>query len=222
MNRAAACRPPVSSNARWAARSRSGRARITGRATTGPVRQRVAADGDLVDGGLAADPARRGRHEMPLRHGRVVERPGQAHDDRVVGLAERQPGRRGSVSTTSGPSIRPSVRRNPTASSASSPGRAHRDGHGDRFLTRTGGADLERRLADDAVAAHLERRAAHRHDRARRDVARRRCLRLDLGSHHGECTGRPPDPRVLLGRRSAPHTRAGTRRTGFGGFWGSV
>ena len=35
-NSAAACRPPVSSNARCAARSRSGRARITVRATTGP------------------------------------------------------------------------------------------------------------------------------------------------------------------------------------------
>ena len=58
-----------------------------------------------------------------------------------------------SVPTTSGPSISPSVRRKPTASSASWPGV--------RIVTATatgswsgpGRADLERRLPDDAVAA---------------------------------------------------------------------
>ena len=36
VNRAIACSPPVSSKARWAARNRPGRARITERATIGP------------------------------------------------------------------------------------------------------------------------------------------------------------------------------------------
>ena len=40
----------------------------------------------------------------------------------------------------------------------------HRDGDGDRLLARTGCPDLERRLADDAVIADLERFAANRHD----------------------------------------------------------
>ena len=43
-------------------------------------------------------------------------------------------------------------------------GRPHRDRDRDRVLARSGGADLERRLADDAVVADLERFAADRHD----------------------------------------------------------
>ena len=54
------------------------------------------------------------------------------------------------------------------------PGRPHRDRDRDRLLAGTRGADLERLLADDAVGAELERRAAHGDDPGRRDVAGRR------------------------------------------------
>ena len=37
-------------------------------------------------------------------------------------------------------------------------GRPHGDRHGDRFLVRPGRPDLQRRLADHPVVAHLERR----------------------------------------------------------------
>ena len=44
--------------------------------------------------------------------------------------------------------------------------RPHRDRDRDRVLARPGGADLERRLADDPVVADLERFAADGHDPA--------------------------------------------------------
>ena len=53
-------------------------------------------------------------------------------------------------------------------------GRPHRDRDGDRRLARTGGADLQRLLADDTVRAVLEGGSADGHDAGRRDVAGRR------------------------------------------------
>ena len=49
-------------------------------------------------------------------------------------------------------------------------GRAHRDRDRDRVLARPGRPDLERRLADDAIVADLERVAADRHDPMARHV----------------------------------------------------
>ena len=89
VNRPAAWSPPVSSNARCAARSRSGQREDHRARDDRSVGQRVDAQGDLVDRGLAADPARRRRDEVALGDLRVVERARQPDADGVVGLAER-------------------------------------------------------------------------------------------------------------------------------------
>ena len=74
----------------------------------------------------------------------------------------------------SGPSIRPSVRRKPDRELVLEARGPHRDRDRDRVLAGTRGPDLERLLADDAVAAELEVGAADGHDPGRRDVAGRR------------------------------------------------
>ena len=80
-----------------------------------------------------------------------------------------------SVAATSlGPSIRPSVRRNPDGEVRFVAGRAHRHGHRHRLLIWTGRADLQWRFARDAVGADFERLATHGHHGTGRDVAGRR------------------------------------------------
>ena len=169
VNSPAACSPPVSSNARWAARSRSGSARMTERETTGPFGQRLGAEGDLVDRGLAADPARCGGHEMALGHLRIVERPRQADHDRVVGLAQRA-----GIAAARAEHLlaleQPLGPQEPDGELRLVARRAHGDRHRDRILARSGGADLERRLADDPVVADLERLATDGHDPSARHV----------------------------------------------------
>ena len=142
---------------------------MTARGTHRPGRERVAADGDLVDRRLAADPARRGRDEMALGHGAVVERLRQPDDDRVVGLAERDriAGARGDRLVAADQALRAEEADGQLGLVARRP---HRDRHRDRILVRPGGPDLERRLADHAVVADLERLATDGHDPATRDV----------------------------------------------------
>ena len=163
VNSPAAWRPPVSSKARWAARSRSGSARMTERRDDRALGEWLDAEGDLVDRGLAADPARGGGHEMALGDLRVVERPRQADHDRVVGLAQGA-----GVTAARAEHLlaveEPLGAQEPDGQLRLVARGPHRDGDGDRFLARTGRPDLERRLADDAVIADLERLAANRHD----------------------------------------------------------
>ena len=158
MNRPAACRPPVASNTRCAARStvRQGQDAPRG-ATTGPAGSGVAADRDLVERRLAADPARRRRDEVPLRDERRVERARQTDrgpSSSGWASARRVPERR--RRTTSEPSISPSVRRNPTASSASWPGVRIVTATVDRLLPGTGRADRHGLLAHEPVRASLD------------------------------------------------------------------
>ena len=119
--RPAACSPPVSSNAFWAARSRSGSARITARATTGPS-------------GRGSD--RRATSSIDalpqIPHDAVATKCRSATFESSNGRESRttivssgwlsDPGSPPAVEMTSGPSMSPSVRRKPTASSSSKPG----------------------------------------------------------------------------------------------------
>ena len=138
----------------------AGRARPA-RDTTGPGGSGSHPQRDLVDRGLAADPARRGRDEMPLGDLRIVERARQPDHDRVVGLAERRGIAAGraehllAVEQALGP-------QEPDRQLGLVAGRPHRDRDRDRVLARTGRPDLERRLADDPVVADLERFARGR------------------------------------------------------------
>ena len=91
-------------------------------------------------------------------------------------------------------------------------GRPHRDGDRDRLLARTGGPDLERRLADDPVVADLERLAADGHDPAAGDVPGRRWWPAAGGRrawpHHRRRADARPGP-VGAAARVPGRTRAG-------------
>ena len=173
VNRPAAWRPPVSSKARWAARSRSGSARMTERETTGP-----SGSGSVRRATSSIEALPQIPHDAVATKWRSATFESSNGRDRRTTIVSSgwlsAPGSPPLVPSTSWPSSRPSVRRNPTASSASLPGRPHRDRDRDRVLARPGGADLERRLADDPVVADLERFAADRHDPAAGHVPDRR------------------------------------------------
>jgi len=83
------------------------------------------------------------------------------------GIAERRPDELGAVDQALGPE---EADRELFLEARS----AHGDRDRDRLLAGTGGADLERLFADDAVAAELQRRAADGHDPGRRHVPGRR------------------------------------------------
>ena len=131
---------------------------------------RIAADRDLVERRLAADPAAGRGDEMALGHDRGIERPLEANDHGVVGL-----GQGGRIAELDRGDIR-------VADQALGPqeadrelglraGRAHRDRHGNRLLARSGRPDLHRLLADERVVALLDDVAADRHDPVARDVS---------------------------------------------------
>ena len=109
---------------------------------------------------------------MALGDDARVERPGEADRDPVVGLvhlgrvAALDPEDLRALDQALGP-------QEADRQLVLEAGRPHRDRDRDRLLARTGGPDLERLLADDAVAAELERRAADGDDPGRRDVAGR-------------------------------------------------
>jgi hypothetical protein len=121
VNSAAACSPPVSSNAFWAPRSSSGRATITARGTTGPS---GSASQRITTSSIDALP------QIPQEA--VATKWRSAMVDASNGVARRTmivssgwlsvTGSPVSVPMTSAPAIRPSVRRKPTASSPSWPG----------------------------------------------------------------------------------------------------
>ena len=85
VNRPVACRPPVRSNVRCAARRRSGSSPITAAAHDRALGERLGGHLDGVDRGLAADAAGR-RHAEVALHELGLERPAQVHRDDVVGL----------------------------------------------------------------------------------------------------------------------------------------
>ena len=125
-------------------------------------RDRVAADLDLVERRLAADPARRRGDEVPLRD-----------------AATRRTARpRWTVTSSSGwacvagsprviPAITVGVVDQPLGPQEADgqlvlvPGRAHRDRDVDRVLARSAGPDRERLLARQPVLAHLDASAAN-------------------------------------------------------------
>ena len=172
VNSPAACRPPVSSNARWAARSRSGSARMTERETTGP------------SGSGSARRATSSIEALPqIPHDAVATKwrsatfessnvPRQADHDRVVGLAQRA-GIAGTRAEHLLAIEQPLGPQEPDGELRLVARRAHGDRDRDRFLARSSGADLERRLADDAVVADLERLATDSHDPSAGHVANR-------------------------------------------------
>ena len=112
-------------------------------------------------------------------------------DDRVVGLAQRRRVAGRSYRSTSWPSSRPSVRRKPDRELGLVAGRPHRDRDRDRVLARAGGPDLERRLADDAVVADLERVAADRHDPPAGHVPGRRAASPPVTGSRSSCVTTP-------------------------------
>ena len=100
---------------------------------------------------------------MALGDRAVVERLRQADHDRVVGLAERRRVADGRAHDLG--SVDQALRAQEADRQLRLVTRgAHRDRHGHRILARPGRPDLEWRLADDPVVAHLERFAADRHD----------------------------------------------------------
>ena len=163
LNRPAAWRPPVSSNARWAARSRSGRASTTERATTGPggsgwARRTTSSIEALpqIPHEAVATKCRSATFESS--NGRR-----QPDDDGVVGLAERPRVAAGRAQHVL--AVEQALGgEEPDGQLGLVAGRAHRDRDRDRVLARAGRPDLERRLTDDAIVADLERLAADRHD----------------------------------------------------------
>jgi hypothetical protein len=134
---------------------------------------RLRSNGDLVERRLAADPARRGRDEVPLRDARGVERAAEVDRDLVIRLVHRGrvAGRDAQDLRTVDQALGPQESDRELVLEAGGP---HRDGHRDRILARAGCANLERLLADDAVRPELQGRSANRHDAGGRDVARRR------------------------------------------------
>ena len=172
VKRPAAWSPPVSSNARWAARSRSGKRQEDLAGHHRAVGDRVGSDRDLVEGGLAADPARRRCDEVPLGDGAGIERARQPDGDPVVGLvhvgrvAGLDPEDLGALDQTLG------------AEEADGQlvlvaGRPHRDRDRHRLLARTGGAGSRAapRRRRDRRGTRATRRARRRS--GGRDVARR-------------------------------------------------
>ena len=187
--------------------------------TTGPSGQRLAR-------------ARRPRRSRPCRRSRTTRSRRSA--------ARRPPSRRtGATSRTTivssgwlsvrrvaaARSRRPRGRRSGPRSAGSRP-RARPRGPGVRIVTatatgscsRAGGADLERRLADDPVVADLERLAADGHDPAGGDVAGRRGASVsrqarsvgpatDRAHHwqHAGCSSTRASARS--GRRAGPRPR---------------
>jgi hypothetical protein len=114
---------------------------------------------------------------MPFRHHRRVERVRQAHDDRVIGLVEGDRVTR--LRSDDLRSLDQALRaQEPDRELRFVARRAHRDRDGHGLLLRARRADLEGRLADDAIRPDLERVAAHGHDGPGRDVPGRRDARV--------------------------------------------
>ena len=126
-NRPAACRPPVRSKTAWPARRASGRPTSTADATTGPAASGSQREDDIIEAGLAADPAARARHE---RRGRTRSR---RRTHAAGGRRARSPGGRSSRgrpprrATTSAGTTRPSLHQEADRQLLVVAARAHRD-----------------------------------------------------------------------------------------------
>ena len=110
---------------------------------------------------------------MSLCDRRVIERPRQAHDDRVIRLTQRPwvPGGRAQHLLAI---EKPFSVEEPHGEFMLVTGRAHRDGDGDGLLVWPGSADLERRLPDHSVFPDLQRLTTDGDDPTARHVADRR------------------------------------------------
>ena len=121
VNRPAACSPPVSSNARCAARNRSGSARTMVRGTTGP-----GGSGSTRNATSSIDALPQIPHDavaMKWRSATFESSNGRVSRTRIVSSGWLSAaGSPELVEAISDPSMRPSVRRKPTASSSSWPG----------------------------------------------------------------------------------------------------
>jgi hypothetical protein len=144
-------------------------------------RDRVAADGELVERRLAADSARRGCDEVALGDARRIERLREPHDHRVIGLVERR-----RVAGLNRNHLRAFDQafgpQEPDRQFVLEPRGSHRDSHRDGVLARSGGPDLEWLLAHDPVCADFEGVAADGHDPGSRHVPRWWQSRRVLGS----------------------------------------
>ena len=110
---------------------------------------------------------------MALGDRGIVERSRQADDDRVIRLVQRE--RVAHLGPDHlGPIDQPFRPQEPDRQLILVTGRSHRDGDGHGFLVGACRPDLQGRLADDPVRAHLQRPATHGHDRTCRDMADRR------------------------------------------------
>ena len=110
------------SNTRCASRRRSGSPTRTLAATVNPARHDVAPHRDVVQRGLAADPARRGREEVPREPLASNGRLERDRHDVVPLLLVVEVVAVGDAPDVVGPRPDPSVNRNPAASSKSPPG----------------------------------------------------------------------------------------------------
>ena len=174
-----------------------------------PVRDRIGSLGDLVDRRLAADAARRRRDEVSFRDlgsSNVFDSRTRIVSSGWLRCADRRGGRGDHLLAVE----EPSGEQEPDGELRLVAGRPHRDRDRDRILTWPRRADLERRLADHPVVAHLERVAADRDDPTAGDVPDGR--RSVAGS--GRTRRRPPGPdRMSSGRRppSRRHRRPAER-----------
>ena len=132
---------------------------------------------------------------MALGDPRGVERVGEVDGDLVVGLihqrrvAGRDADHLRSLDQALGP-------QEPDRQLVLEPRCPEGDRDSDRVLAGSGGADLERLLADDAIRAELQGRAADGHDPGRRDVAGRE--RRRVGVHEASVRS---VPRQRIARR---------------------
>ena len=189
VNRPAAWRPPVCSNTAWAARSVSGRASSVAGLDRRAGRDRVAADLDLVEARLAADPARRRGDEVALRDGARVERVREPDGDLVVGSAVRRRVGEGEAVDRRRVVDEALGAQEARGQLALVTRRAHRDRDVDRRLVRAGGTDRQRLLAAQPVVALLDRPGAVRRDAGPGRLALDRG-RLGVGGSAAACPSR--------------------------------
>jgi PPOX class probable F420-dependent enzyme len=169
------------------------RAENHGAPDDGTIGNRVRSHGDLVERSLPADAARRRRDEVPLGHGRGIERPVELDDHRVVGRGELRWVAESDAANlgTFDQALRP---KEPDRQLILVPGGAHRDGDGDRVLVGTRGPNLERLLGHNPIGAHLESGSAHGHDPGAGDVTRG--WRRRVGHRRAVYAQRMPDRRL--------------------------
>ena len=179
--------------------SRSGRARITVRGTTGP-----SGSGSQRKATSSIDALPQIPHDAVATKWRsATAESSNGRDSRTTIVSSgwlRSTGSPGSVHDDLGPVDQPLRPQEPDRQLVLVPGCPHRDGHRDRLLVGAGGADLERRLADDPIGADLERAAAHRHDGPGRDVPGRRRV-VAYGPGRRVARHRSRNTSVPIGRR---------------------